>query len=354
MNSLFKKKAKSIIGLDIGTRYIKAICLDKTEDSVKVTGFACESITGNAFNEREIKDFDAVSRALKKVKLSLKNKQKTVAIAVAGPSVISKTVYMDPNQTDFELESQIEIEADSLIPYPIDEVYLDFEEIRESAAHVGKVEVLLTAAHKELVDNRITLVREVPFEPKVVDIETYALANAVRYFSDAEEGETQCCMSVGSSMLQLCFVKDGLVTYSKDYPFGMNKFVQDLSVIHSLDIQEIEEQLALGTAPEAWFNDTLPLFISALQQQIQRALQMYSSSTHELQPSKILLAGGAAVLPSIAEELSKDLGIEIQSFNPLLRASISDKLNAEELIKLSPQLAIAIGLASRGFNEWHM
>lgn len=354
MNSLFKKKAKSIIGLDIGTKYIKAICVDRTEDSVTVTAYACEPITGNAFNEREIKDFDAVSRALKKVKLSLKNKQKTVAIAVAGPSVISKTVFMDPNQTDFELESQIEIEAESLIPYPIDEVYIDFEELRESSAHLGKVEVLLTAAHKELVDSRITLVREVPFEPKVVDIETYALANALKYFSDAPAEEPICCVSVGFSMLQLCFVKDGFVTYNKDYPFGMNKFVQDLSVIHNLDLQEVEEQIANGSAPDAWFRDTFPLFISALQQQIQRVLQMYSSSTHEPQPSKILLAGGVAVMPNIAEELSKDLGIEIQIFNPLLRASISSKLNAEDLTKHSPQLAIALGLASRGFHEWHM
>jgi len=354
MKSLFKKKAQSIIGLDIGTKYIKAVSLDISNDVTKVTGFACEPIIGNAFNEREVKDFDAVSRALKKVKLSLKSKQKIAAIAVAGPSVISKTVYMEPNQTDFELESQIEIEADSLIPYPIEEVYLDFEELCASKSHIGKVEVLLSAAHKDMVDSRITLVREAPFEPAVVDIEGYALANAMKYFTQHSQEEAQCCISVGSSMLQICVLQNQQVVYCKEHSFGMNKFVQDIAVIHNLDAQEIEDQIASGTAPEAWFTDTLPLFLSALQQQMQRALQMYSSTTHQLQPSKILLAGGCAVLPNVAIELSKDLGIETVVFNPFLARSISDKINTQALTKIAPQLAIAIGLASRGYSQWHM
>lgn len=354
MKSLFKKKAKSIIGLDIGTRYIKAVCLERDGDVTKVTGFACEPITNEAFNEREIKDFDAISRTLKKIKLALKGKNKEVAIAVAGPSVISKTVYMEPDQTDFELESQIEIEADSLIPYPIDEVYLDFEEIKQSETHVGKVEVLLSAAHKDIVDSRITLVREVPFEPVVVDIENYALANAISQFAVADENQVTCCISIGASMLQLCCVHDGIVTYTKEHPFGMNKFVQDISVIHNIAMQEVEEQIAAGTAPDNWFTDTFPLFLATLQQQIQRVLQMYASTTHQPQPTQILLAGGAAVTPQITQELSKELGIEVTIFNPFESASIAEKVNTETLIKIAPQLAIAAGLASRGFLKWHI
>jgi type IV pilus assembly protein PilM len=354
MKSLFKKKAQSIIGLDIGTKYIKAVSLDVSGSVAKVNAFACEPISGAAFNEREIKDFDAVSKSLKKIKHNIKVKNKNVAIAVAGASVLSKVVFMDPDQTDFELESQIEIEADSLIPYPLEEVYLDFEELGESKTHGGKVEVLLSAAHKDMVDSRITLVREAPFEPVVMDIEGYALGNSLVNFATHRKDKPTCCINVGASLLQVCFVEDGEVIYSKEHNFGMNKFVQDLAVIHTLDIQEVENQISDGTAPESWFRDTLPMFLSALQQQIQRALQMYSSTTHKAQPEKILLGGGAGSIPTIVQELTKDLGIEVEAFNPFSNLTIADSVDAEKLNKYAPQLAIAMGLASRSYSQWHM
>jgi type IV pilus assembly protein PilM len=354
MKSLFKKKAQSIIGLDIGTKYVKAVCLDVSGSVAKVNAFACEPIIGAAFNEREIKDFDAVSKALAKIKHNLKTKNKNVAIAVAGSSVLSKVVFMEPNQTDFELESQIEIEADSLIPYPLEEVYLDFEELGESKTHGGKVEVLLSAAHKDMIDSRITLVREAPFDPVVMDIEGYALGNALIHFATHRKDCPTCCINVGASLLQVCFVEDGEVIYSKEHNFGMNKFIQDLAVIHSLDIQEVENQIADGSAPESWFKETLPMFLSALQQQIQRALQMYASTTHKQQPEKILISGGAGSLPTLVEELSKDLGIKVEAFNPFTNLIIGENVDVERLNKFAAQLAIAAGLASRSYSQWHM
>ena len=220
MKAFLQKKASPILGLDIGTRFVKAVLLERSNDNYTVIGFACEPINGNAFVEREVKDFDAVSTALKKAKHALKNKKiKDVAIAVAGASALTKVVQMDPDQTDYQMEGQIEIEADSLIPYPLDEVYLDFEELGPSQTHVNKVNVLLSAVHKDTVDNRITLLREIPFEPKVVDIEGYAVANAV---SDCYQSESQrvVCINLGASLLQVSVIYDGQVEYSKEHVFG--------------------------------------------------------------------------------------------------------------------------------------
>ena len=227
---LYFKIAKTIIGLDIGTKYIKAVSLDISSSKTKVLSFACVSITGNAFAEREIKDFDSLVKALKKVKLALKDRNKICALAVAGSSVISKLVHMDPDQSDFELESQIELEADSLIPYPLSEVYLDFEELRRSETQEGKVEVLLSAAHKDLVDTRMTVVRENMFEPKIIDIESNALGEAfIHYMEDSVEDEDiVCCVNVGASLLQLTVVQNKQVIYAKEHSFGLNKLNQDL------------------------------------------------------------------------------------------------------------------------------
>lgn len=354
VKSLFQKKTPSLIGLDIGTRFVKAVVLEKKADQIHLQAVACEPIVGNAFQEREVHDFDAVSNALKKVKLALKSKNKSVAIAVSGASVISKVVYMEPDQNDFELESQIEIEADSLIPYPLEEVYLDFEELGDSQSHAGKVDVLLSAAHRDMVDKRITLIREVPYEPKVVDVEGYALGNALSNFYAQEQSEQPlCCINIGASLLQLCVLKDDRVIYSKEHSFGMDNLLQDLGMMHGLERQEAQQKLLTDQLPEDWREDTFPIFVGNLQQQISRALQVYMTSTHAARPEKLLISGGGAVTSELAESLASELNVEVEIFNPFANIQISEKVHSQ-LKNLAPMLAIAAGLASRSFDQWHI
>lgn len=355
MKSLFKKKLPPIVGLDIGTRQIKAVWLEQTADGYVVQGYACEPINKVAFNERDIKDYEAVSLALKKVRNSLKTKLKQANVAVAGTSVISKIVYMDPDQNDFELESQIEIEADSLIPYPLEEVYLDFEELGASETYAGKVNVLLTAAHKDLVDSRLLLAREANFEPKIVDVENYAIGNAIDFFyPHVDDSNPICCVNIGASLLQVCVWQNGNVIYNKEHAFGLNNLINDLSAIHMVEREEAERQLLDGALPENWVDDTLPIFAANLQQNINRALQMYMSTLNVERPTKLLLSGGGATIAELIEILRQDLALEIDTFNPFEGMAINTKLDAQRLAKIAPQLAIAAGLASRSFVPWHM
>ena len=355
MKSLFKKTTPLMIGLDIGTRQVKAVMIEARGNSYEVTACACEQIGKIAFADRELKEFEAVSQTLKKVKAALKTKDKDAVIAVSGSSVISKIVYMDQNQNDFELETQIEIEADSLIPYPLDEVYLDFEVMGPSESYPGKDNVLLTAAHKDMVDSRLLLVREIPFEPKIVDTEGNALGNAIAHFYAPHNTEKRvCCINIGASLLQLCVWENNEVIYSKEHSFGMNNLVQDLSAIHMLELEDAEVQLLHDKLPENWVNETLPIFASNLHQHINRALQMYVSTLHAKRPEKILLSGGGATLQPLIDMLRQDLDIELVVFNPFENMQVNDKVDQALLQKIAPQLSIAAGLASRSFKPWHI
>jgi type IV pilus assembly protein PilM len=354
LKKLFGPKVQKMIGLDIGTRFIKAVVLEKSGEQYSLQGYACEPIQGNAFTEREIKDFEAVSHALKKVKLALKSKNKLVAIAVSGSTVLNKIVYMDPGQTDHELESQIELEADSLIPYPLNEVYIDFEEISDSQTTNNKVEVLLSAVHRELVDRRITLLGEVGYEAKIVDVESYALGSAVASFYPQEEDETVCCINIGASHLQMCAVTNGKVIYTKDHNFGMDALIQDLAMLYSQERSQIEQQLTDGTLPETWKQDSYPMFLANLQQNVNRAIQLYISATGNVRPSSLLICGGGGHLTTLAEDLTADLSIEVNCFTPFSDMTISESLNQGDLEQVSGQLIIAAGLASRSFQPWHI
>ncbi|MFC3093750.1 type IV pilus assembly protein PilM [Alteromonas sediminis] len=354
MQGLLGKKASILIGLDIGTRFIKAVVIEQKKDGYVLQSVASEPIGKEAFAEREIKNYEAVSLTLKKIQKSLKSKSKDVAIAVSGSSVISKVVYMEPDQTDFELESQIEIEADSLIPYPLEEVYLDFEELGPSNTHVGKVNVLLSAAHKDIVDSRLTLVREVPYEPKVVDIEGYALGNALKHFYHHDSDERLCCINIGASLLQVCVVDNNEVVYSKEHSFGMNMLLQDISMMHMMEKDEIEHKLVTQTMTGTWEEDTLPIFVANCQQQINRAIQMYMSTTHAQMPKKLVVSGGGGVLPALVDALNNDLDMDVEAFNPFANMTLADKLDSDHVQSIGPQFAIAAGLASRSFYSWHI
>lgn len=349
MKNLFGSKVQKIIGLDIGTRFIKAVILEKSGRQYNLQAYACEPILGNAFAEREIKDFEAVSIALKKVKLTLKTKNKLVAIAVSGSTVLNKIVYMDHGQTDHELESQIELEADSLIPFPLDEVYIDFEKVTGGQTTNGKIEILLSAVHKELIDRRIVLLGEVGYEAKIVDIESYALGTAVASFYPCKEDEIIYCINIGATHLQMSVVKNGEVIYTKDHNFGMDILIQDLIMLYSQDRFQIEQQLTDHTLPETWKQSVYPMFLANLEQNINRMLQAYSSSSGTARPDSLLICGGGGHLASLSEDLTTDLGINVACYNPFADMVIADNINLDNLKQASSQLIIAAGLASRGF-----
>lgn len=340
-----------MLGLDIGTRFVKAVLLEQKNGQFVLTGVASEAISGDAFADREIKDFDAVANAIKKVRLSLKNpKIKHVCAAVSGAAVLSKVVYMPKDQSDFELEAQLELEADSLIPFPIDDVYLDFERIEGQQTDPGKDDILLSVAHKNMIDSRITLLREVEFEPKIMDIEGYALGNALITLGRFSKSDNLCCFCIGASQLQLTVVQQSSVVYSKELPFGVDNLLADLSLVYNLDKQTATRQLMENSLPENWRTDIYPQFLGNLQQQVNRALQLYNNATHHDLPEELIFTGGGAAIPELVNDLSTDLNKTIHLFNPF---DLMDTSNFDA-VPASTQYAIAAGLACRSFDPCHI
>ncbi len=334
------------MGLDIGSRSIKAVVLEQANGGFRVAQLSRERIAGDAFNERDISDFEAVANALKKVKLTLKLKKTQVAIAVSGASVLTKVIYMEPDQTDFELESQIEIEADSLIPYPLDEMYLDFETLGESSTQPGKIDVLLSAAHRQLVDNRLTLLMEQQLEPKIVDIETYAFGNSlINLLGDECPGHC-AAVNIGASQLQLAIIKEGRVDYVSEHQFGAEQLLQDVMASAEMTREQAIVELANADPDVPWRAMGYANFLMSLQQHLQRALQIYTSAANQPIPEVLMLSGGGAMVAGLIDDLDADMAQQVRLFNPF------DSVDCDEQQRQAgPQFAIAMGLAMRRFDQ---
>ena len=77
------------------------------------------------------------------------------AVAVSGSAVITKVISLPASLSDSEMESQIQLEADQYIPYPLEEVNIDFEVQGASEKNPELVDVLLAASRSENVDDRV-------------------------------------------------------------------------------------------------------------------------------------------------------------------------------------------------------
>lgn len=341
-----------MIGVDIGSRFIKAILLSKKGNEYKVDAIACEGIKGDAFQEREIKELDAVGNALRKIKSALKTKEKSIAMAVSGSTVINKVIQMQMGLTDVELESQIEIEADSLIPYPIDEVYIDFEDLGPSEKLPGRADVLLSVAHKNIIDSRMLLLGEQDYEAKVVDIEGYALGNAFANFSTIQEDGPFFCLSIGAAQLQLSVLENGIVTMSRELAFGTDALVMEISMMLGIDKFEAAEKLLSNELPDTWREMVYPQFLSTLQLQINRILQLYMSTFNKESPNKMFVCGGGVVIDGLVADLAMDMQIEAEIFDPFTKLGSSEPALLAQFH--GPQFAVAIGLACRSFDLCHI
>jgi type IV pilus assembly protein PilM len=153
LNDLFAKKTPSMLGLDISASSVKVLELSKQGEHYRVERYAVEPMPQNAMVESTITEVEQVSDTVGRAVKKSGSKCKHVAVAVAGSHVISKIIQMPINLNDNELHQQIELEADRYVPYPLDEVNLDFSRQGATDAANEQQNVLLAACRKEIVDD---------------------------------------------------------------------------------------------------------------------------------------------------------------------------------------------------------
>ncbi|MFT5320724.1 MAG: type IV pilus assembly protein PilM, partial [Pseudohongiellaceae bacterium] len=178
MLSFLAKKNNGLLGIDISSSSIKLLELSKSGSKYKVENYASRPLPDGAVVEKNIANLDAVGETMLKISSLIETTTKKAAVAVSGSTVITKTIEMNGLMSDTEMENQIALEADQYIPYPLEEVLIDYERQGVSEKDPDMVEVLLAACKRENVDARVAGLEIAGFDAKVVDIEAYAMERA--------------------------------------------------------------------------------------------------------------------------------------------------------------------------------
>ena len=352
-----KRNKPRILGIDISSTSIKLVELAKTDKGYRVESLAVEPLPANAVVEKNIQDVEAVGETLQKALKKSGSKCKFTAVAVAGSAVITKIITMPSTLTENDMEMQIELEADQYIPYPLEEINLDFQILGPTKGNPETVDVLLAASRSENVELRTAATSIAGLVTKIVDIEAYTIENAARLLApeelrNADENNpfVLAVIDIGATMTSLNVMENGDLIYTREQAFGGKQLTEEIMRRYGLAYEEAGRLKKVGGLPDNYIPEVLEPFKETMAQQVSRFLQFFYTAGQHQTVSMIALAGGCAAIPGIDELIESTLGIKTIISNPFTNMELSSRVNAQALSNDAPALMIACGLAMRSFD----
>ena len=344
-----------MLGLDISSTSVKLLELSRSGGEYKVESYGVEPLPENAVVEKNISDVEGVGEAIQRLVERCKAKAKTAAVAVAGSAVITKTIEMTATLSEDEMEQQLQLEADHYIPYPLEEVALDFEVQGPSPRAEEQVEVLIAACRRENVEMREAALELGGLKAKVVDIEAHCMQRAFelvrsQFTEDEEEDQVIAIVDIGATMTTLSVLTSGGAPYTREQLFGGKQLTEEIQRRYSLSVEEAGLAKKQGGLPDDFETEVLQPFKEAVVQQVTRSLQFFYSSSAYDDVDHIILAGGTSSIDGLAEMVAAKLGTPCTIANPFVNMSLSSKVNEANLHNDAPAMMIACGLALRSFD----
>jgi len=340
---LFGKKTS--VGLDIGSGFVKLVEVDHSGDQPEVSRVAMEPLLPDAIVEGEIMDPGLVADTIKSLFERVGIKGREVVTAVGGHDVIIKKIEMD-RMKESDAREVIRWEAEQHVPFDIKSVELDFQVLNPLEEGL-QMEVILVAAKKELVDNRIALLADAGLSASVIDVDAFALHNAFeRNYPEAMEGIV-ALVNVGHEITNVNILEDGVPILTRDIPFGSRRVREDLQRERGLTAEQAED--VVQGREEI---DDLAQFVGQSADEIAVGIERASAFLMTRQSGeglgKIYLSGGGSRIPGMTDALAERMNVETHQVNPFERTPVRPdaavNLNLEEA---SPMLLLPLGLALR-------
>ena len=354
MPGLFgKRKSTPVLGLDISSTTVKLLELSDTGERYRVESYAVGSLPADAVIGKNVNDVDGVANAIRSVVNQSGTRVRTVAAAVAGSSVITKRIDMPSGLSEDDMEIQLSLEADQYIPYPLEEVAIDFEIQGASPETEGQVEVLLAACRRETMDAWVEAIEGAQLTPGIVDVESCAMERAfglVRKQLDSNGEYTVAVLDIGATMTTLSVFANGQTVYTREQLFGGKQLTDEIVRRYGLPVAEAGLAGRRGGLPDDYEAEVLEPFKGAVVQQVARSLQFFFSSSQYNDVDYIVMAGGVASMEGLADLVRDKLGTPATVANPFADMVIASRVNAAALSSDAPALMTACGLALRSFD----
>lgn len=356
LGSLFSRQPAPMIGLDVSSSSVKLVELSRNKaGGLVLESCAMVSLERGWIADGNVEKFDEVAEALRRLIKKSGTKTKHVAMALPPSAVITKKIVLPGGMSDQELEQQVQTEANQYIPFPLDEVSLDFCVVGPSTSAKGDVEVLIAASRREKVQDIQGLAEAAGLIPVIVDVESYASRLAMRRLIDLlpNRGENHivALFEVGALTTSMQVMRNDDVLYDRDQAFGGAQLTQLIVRQYGFSVEEAETKKRSGDLPDDYPVVVLRPFVESLVQEIGRALQFFFTSTTHNKVDLVMLAGGSASLQGLTAAVTKQTTFACAMADPFEGMILADGVGAKKVSREAPSYLTSCGLALRRFIQ---
>jgi type IV pilus assembly protein PilM len=349
-------KAKSVVGLDIGSSAVKAVELKPVGKGFRVAAFGSEPVPQDAIVDGAIIDAGAVADSIRRVfEHNRAFKAKDVCASLSGNAVIVKKITL-PVMTESELGESIYWEAEQYIPFDIQDVNLDYQILDPGTGpdSRGSMEVLLVAAKKEKIADYTGVITQAGRAPVIVDVDAFALQNAYEVNYGLEGAHVVVLLNAGASAININILQGDQSVFTRDISIGGNAYTE--AVQKELDLPfDAAEQLKKGIPVDgASFEEAQPVLRAVTENvllEIQKTFDFFKATAASEQIDRIMLSGGASRVDGFREMLHERIGAPVEEFDPFRAIVWDGKKVGGDPAEHAATAAVAVGLALRKVGE---
>jgi len=372
------------IGVEIGTSAIKLVALKPGSPPVLTHAIMVPTPIGSMRDGLVIEPqtvANEIRNALQKHGITARHAVTTVP----NQSAITRNIIV-PKMERKELNGAIKWEAERYIPYPIDEVTVDYDLLDDlsQVPDEGQMEIVVAAAPTEAIARQVEVLRLAGLEPTVIDLKPFAALRALRGSllgahlnpttlaggSYTENGEVALVLEVGASSSVITLVRGERLLMTRNINIAADDFTTALQKAFDLDFtaaEDIKIGYATATTPTEDEEDLLNFDMSREQYsparvfevirpvlaelitEVRRSLEFYRMQSGDVTIDQTYLAGGGSKLRGLAAAISDALGFRVEIGSPWLGLTIDEsKIDAGYLQNNAPEFAVPVGLALRG------
>ena len=340
-----------MVGLDISTSGVRLVELaDAGKGVVRLERYATEALPRGAVVDGNIENLEQVTDAVRRVWKKSGTRARHVALGMPPAAVITKKIILPAGLSEDQLEVQVESEASQYIPFALDEVSLDFDVIGAAPNSAEDMEVMLAAARREKVEDRVAIAEASGLIATVMDIESYAARSALEHAVMPRAGQITALFQIGAQATHVSVLVGADTVYEREQPFGGNQLTQDIVRAYGMAFEEAETRKKANDLPENYGPDVLAPFLENAALEITRAIQFFYTSTPYTRIDGLYLAGGCALLPGLLDIVASRTRINAALVAPFDGMQFGPSVREHQLRQEGPAFLVACGLALRRFG----
>ena len=356
---MFLSAKTPLLAVDIGSNSIKVAQLGGSANKYELLALGVMPLDPEAVVDGVVKDEDHVADALSRLIKAEKINTPYAVASVAGEAVIIKKIQV-PQMPPDELEETIKKEAEQYIPFDIDDVRIDYHPLGKAGGVTETVdeeeekdEILLVAVQNEIIDSRTEVLSRAGLKPVIVDLDTFAIVNALAISKNINELGVVALIDLGASFTHVNIIIDGVSSFTRDIPIGGNMCTQLLMSKFDAEYEEAED-MKKGVLPaDIDKPDVVEVIVEAFESAIDEINKSFEfiSTTSNVQVEHIFLTGGGALLHGVDGLVADRLGVSAEIFDPMQNIKISRKnFDRENINRMGPLAMVALGLSTRRFS----